>query len=113
MLVDMKEVSKHLCQSQSNMSNGRQAGAKGKEIEEMWERETGDVGKKAKSLHTRYMRIKDSIACVKPEDHAKLHEARTAAMDDVEQQKKALDAKLWMIIAEKMKGLGASEDYSV
>ena len=78
----------------------------------MWFRETGEE-KSAKALGVRYTRIKNSIACVKPDHYQSLREARARALENIEQQKKVLDGKLWALVADDMKEKHPSEEYSV
>ncbi|KAF2101439.1 hypothetical protein NA57DRAFT_72882 [Rhizodiscina lignyota] len=90
----------------------KESGATGKELITMWERETGKVVKQSAQLHTRYKRIKDNISCVKPEHHQAFRDARTAALQQTEDEKKALDAKTWVLTASKMKEMGIMDDYN-
>ena len=84
-----------------------QDGKSWKEIQDVWFTMTGN---RYTNLSTRYTRVRASIARVKDEDLEVLEKAMGKAKERIEEEKRAVEKRLWTFVAEGMVSAG-SERY--
>ena len=107
-LIKMKEVRNTSMKSLRNTTDHSQEGKSSAEIDAQWEMMTF-IKPAPRSLITRYHRLKASLARVKDDDIETLKQSVEKAKNEIEEEKRALDKKLWAKVVAAMEEAGTEK----